>query len=637
MARRGLLPALFALLVAGCSPDARLSSLVSEQRHLDIRQPEQLPSAPVPPFPPPATVSNPNPPGEPKELSLDEAIHIALENTKVVRVLAGVTAVSSGKTIYDPAVSNTAIDVAKSVFDPAFTLQTNWTRTEPPQAIIDPTSPVGASLFGFRTDTYDLKLGLTKRNLLGGTAGFNFDNAFSRFNPNLPGLTPLNPQDQSTLAVSYTQPLLKGFGVRANVAPIVIARLDTEITYYQFADSVQELVRGVIEAYWNVVFARTDVWAKKQQVEQGQAAYDRAEARKKAGFGNAADVAQAKVALSNFKANLVGAEGNLLLREDALRNILGLPPTEPVRVIPTTPPTPARLDPKWDEVLQLAEQRRPDLIELRLTLDADEQQLIIARNQAQPQVDASTYYHWNGLSGTTPTGASLASGAGQFTDWSLGLNITVPLGLRQSRADLRKAQLILVRDRANLDQGRHAAVHEIALSVRSIAQAFDQYLAFKETRVAARENLEQQVAEFKAGRTIYLNVLQAISAWGDAVSAEAQALTAYNTELANLERRTGTILETHGVSFYEERFHSVGPLGRVGPRPGYPESVPPGANAPRYPAGSGPAEKVFNLDPPFVPGGKMPEPPGEPLPPPRAMLALPVPMPMVDAPAPRKN
>ena len=38
--------------------------------------------------------------------------------------------------------------------------------------------------------------------------------------------------------------------------------------YFQFKDSMQEQVRGVIDAYWSLVAARTDVWARRQQVEQ---------------------------------------------------------------------------------------------------------------------------------------------------------------------------------------------------------------------------------------------------------------------------------------------------------------------------------------------------------------------------------
>jgi outer membrane protein TolC len=290
-----------------------------------------------------------------------------------------------------------------------------------------------------------------------------------------------------------------------------------------------------------------------------------------------------------------------LNREAALRNILGVPPTEPLRLELTSPPSQERLEPRWEELLTLAQERRPDLIELKLIIEADDQSVVIANNQALPQVDAALFYRWNGLEGRTPSGATIETGPGQFTDWTLGVNFSVPLGLRKERAGLRKAELIVQRDRANLDQGLHSAAFSLAESVRNLAQFWEQYLAFKETNAAARINLEVQLAQFKAGRGDYVNVLLAIADWGNAVSAEAQSLTQYNTELANLERETGTILDTHGVKFFEERFRAIGPLGRLRPRRWYPSASPPSPNVERYPQGTEPVERSFGLESPVLP------------------------------------
>jgi outer membrane protein TolC len=585
---------LLLLLVSGCASAKDLFALVvPEQTHLDIREPTQIADTPLPALPPPVTVSNPAPAVVPKLLSLDEAIHIALANTRVVRVLAQTTALSTPQTIYDPAISNTSIDVARAVFDPTLTIKQTFDHTETPVPFLDPSNPIGTTIAGTTTTDSNLDVNLSKRNVTGGTLSLDFQDIHSRFQP---GVFPLNPQDRSALTLSYTQPLLKGAGVAANVAPIVIARLDTERSYYQFNDSMQELVRGVIEAYWNVVFARTDVWAKQQQVEQADGTLKRAEALLSVGKGTAGDVAQQRVSLYNFKANLIGAEANQLQREDALRNLLGLPPNEPLRIVPITPAVGVRVEPRWDETLKLAESQRPDLIELQLAIEEDQQTLIIARNQAQPQVDATLFYRWNDLEGRTPTGASAAA---DFADWSLGINLSVPLGLRQSRAALRRAELNLLRDRANLEQGVHNAVHELSGTFRSLAQNYEEYLAFKVMREAARENLNQQLALYEIQKkTIYLNVLQAITDWGNAVSSEAQALTQYNVQLATLERQTGTILETHGVSFFEDRYRSLGPLGRLGRGRLYPLAVPPGPNAPRYPVAAEPADQQLERDRP---------------------------------------
>jgi hypothetical protein len=236
---------------------------------------------------------------------------------------------------------------------------------------------------------------------------------------------------------------------------------------------------------------------------------------------------------------------------------------------------------------------------LKLVLEADQQLLLQARNQALPRLNAVSLYRWNGLEGTMPAGDFIESPLGRSTDWTLGVNFSVPLGLRQGRAQVRQQELLIARDRANLEQGVFNAVYALALSIRNLDQFYEQYLAFRETRIAAEVNLEAQMVRYRVGVNQYINVLQAIVDWGNAVSSEAQSLTQYNTELARLQRETGTILETHGIRFYEERYGSIGPLGRMCPDVCYPMALRPTENEGAYPTSQRPSEEFFDLEDPL--------------------------------------
>lgn len=569
--------------------------ILPEQRRTDIRTPSQMPTARLPKIPAPATVSAPRPDLEEWKLSLDEAIRIGLANSEVVRVLTGTSAASSGRTIYDPAITNTQIDRARARFDPSLSVQNGFGRRETPVGLFDPGDSSRALIDGSPVQDYDMLGSLSKTTATGGTASMNV-----RANPSrdMRDISPLNPEVRSSADINFTQPIFQGGGTRANLAPLVIAQIDTERSFYQFKDSVQQLVTGVIAGYWAVVFARTDVWVRQQQVEQGLGAFGRAEARLNAGMGDLAEVSQARSALANFRANLITSEAGLLQREAALRNILGISPSDSTRIVPVTPPSSEQLQVDWDEIVALAEMHRPDLIELKLILEADEERLEQAANLAMPRVDAVATYRWNGLEGREPDGSYLASRPGQFADWEMGLNVSVPLGLRETRADLRRQELTIMRDRANLHQGLHSATHDLATRYRNLSQFFAQYQAFQETRTAARINLDVQWATNQSGLSIFLNVLEAITTWGNAVSAEAQALAQYNTEFANLEQQMGTILETHGVRFQQRPYCSLGPLGRTAADRTYPKGTQPGPNADLYPVTDEPAENVFDLNDP---------------------------------------
>jgi outer membrane protein TolC len=599
---------LVAALIAGLlSPFAIFAQekiiriLPPDEKRLDVPPDSSFSPAPFPPAPTPATVSLPEAEWDSPQvpLGLDEAIRVTLANSQVVRILNGVTAVASGATIYDPAITLPTIDQAKARFDPNLSIGNTFSRLSPPLGILDPLDPRRALIEAFPTQSYTMNTTLSKTNSLGGTGAFGVNVTPSRTRGEF---LPLNPQTASSLQLSYTQPLLQGAGIQANLAPIVIARLNTERSFFQFKDSLQQSVRSVIQGYWNLVFARTDLWARQQQVNQLKTTLDYAEAQLAAGSGDLGTVSQARTSLRNFEATLIGSKANVLNQEAALTNVMGLPPG--AHLVPYSFPTKNRLNVKWDEIVQLAEEHRPDLIELKLILDADRQMLIQAQNQARPQLNGTMLYSWNGLEGTMPNNAEISRFGGTLNQWTFGVNFSVPLGLRQTRAALRQQELTIFRDQANLDQGLHSASQSLTLRVRNMAQFYDQYLAFQKAREAAVKTLEYRFARFKVGtagkgQTIFLDYLQAITDWGNAVSAESQSLTQYDGELALLEQETGTILETHGIRFFEERFMSLGPLGRIGRLRDYPQSVPPTPNEPKYPESKTPAENFFDLQDPL--------------------------------------
>ncbi len=569
--------------------------ILPEQKRLAIRRPGQFPQVAVPDVPRPPTVSDPQFDLPPRLLSLDDALNITLLNSEVVRVLGGVTATTSGRTIYDAAITNTTIDQQRAAFDPRLRANNTWTQTEVPAASLDPLDPSQAIIAGIQNEGYGLDFGLSKQNLTGGTATLGVTSNSNRFNP---GIFPLDPQNRSATELSYTQPVLQGAGKAVNQVPIVLARINTERSYFQYKNAVQQSVQGVIEAYWALVFAKTDLWARQQQVQQAEFANERTLSRVEVGDANAGDLAQSQLALENFRASLLASEASVLQRQAALLNILGLPPYEAERTIPVTPMIDERIDVDWQAINDLAQRQRPDIIELKLILEADQQQLLLADNQALPQLDGIALYRWNGLDGVVPAGNRIRAGAGEFTDWSLGVNFSVPLGLRRERALLRQQQLLIRRDRANLQQGLHQMQHLLALTLRNLDQFYSQYERFQAVRRAARANLDQQLARYSVGNVQFIVVLQAIVDWGNSVSSEAQALSQYNAELARLELQTGTILESHGIVFFEERFQSIGPLGRLGKDHCYPRSQPSNAAVDRYEAGDQPSEEYFGLEDP---------------------------------------
>src|SRR5262249_50015129 len=151
-------------------------------------------------------------------------------------------------------------------------------------------TPSGFAINGVGIDLDHSSVGLNKVNALGGRTSVNLVRDYSELNGRSLNL---NPEERKALELRYTQPLLQGSGFQFNQAPIVIARLDTERSYFQVKGATQDLVRGTIEAYWNLVLARLQVWAAEIQVEGADAAWKKEEARQAVGSADARNAAQA--------------------------------------------------------------------------------------------------------------------------------------------------------------------------------------------------------------------------------------------------------------------------------------------------------------------------------------------------------
>ena len=542
--------------------------------------------------PTPVTVATEDANTTARFLPLDEAIRLALQHSEVIRVLTGVSASSSGRTIYDTAIAITPIDVAKANFDPVFRANSAFRRNDLPGL-----NGLGTGITGQTTAGNDTTTGISDRNMLGGVADLAARNSWDSQDGQ--GFISRNVP---TLEMSYTQPILAGCGTAANRAPIVIARVQQEQSYFRVKGSMQELVRGSIEAYWALVQARTDLRARELQVAQLQIIFDQrsAEGRADRVGKKGTEVSQAKASLYSAKAFLVQAKGNVLQREAALRNLIGLPPEDGIQLVPSTPLTRDRIEFRWDEIVETAQNRRPDLIELNLVLMADQQSLVRNRNLAQPSLDAVAVHRWNGLSGRlAANGNTVHSPFDQSTGWTMGVNFEVPLSLRASRANVRNQELLIARDRAIIQQSIHQIEHALATALRNVDLSLEQYEAFREAVQASIDNVSALGARQRSQinqRDPLLPLLLAINDLTNAVLSESQSLTRYNTELANLELQTGTILDTHGIRFIEEQFASIGPHGCLFEDECYPRDLIPKENAPRYQDSGAPSEDTFELD-----------------------------------------
>src|SRR6266436_4362336 len=226
-----------------------------------------------------------------------------------------------------------------------------------------------------------------------------------------------NPAVSSTLSVSFTQPLLNGFGVSVNTRNIRIAKNNRKIADLAFAQQAITTVTNTINAYWELVFARENVQVQQQAVTVAQKLYE--DNKKQLGAGTMAplDVTRAQSELATDHQNLIVAQTVRLQDEQILLNAIAKDPLAPNLVnleIMTLdqPKQPELIEATpFSDAIKEAFAKRPDLQEQVLNLKNAAIDVQTTRRALLPTATLSAQYNSVGLAGNSPI-----RGASTFVD-----------------------------------------------------------------------------------------------------------------------------------------------------------------------------------------------------------------------------
>jgi hypothetical protein len=193
-----------------------------------------------------------------------------------------------------------------------------------------------------------------------------------------------------------------------------------------------------------------------------------------------------------------------------------------------------------------------------------EMELIASRNLLLPRLDAVGRYRWLGLGDDLIDGArggaafnepgSTAFGvltSGEFQEWQLGLQLTVPIGFRRELSGVRHHELLLARDRAILQDLELEISHQLGEAIRDVDLNYGLTQTNFNRRVAAETEVEAVNASYEADRVTLDLLLDAQRRRAEAESAYYRSLVDYNKAIMNVHYRKGSMLDYDGVYLAE--------------------------------------------------------------------------------------
>ena len=187
----------------------------------------------------------------------------------------------------------------------------------------------------------------------------------------------------------------------ANASSIVVEPLTADASIYRFKSEAMALVRSVAQQYWSLAQSHADLWAADRAVSMAQnVVMTEQNDLTHTCHGDIGYLAEASDHLERLEHNLVEQTSDVIAAERAFRNILGLPQSDNRRIIPATPPTPARLEPDWEACLDAMMHQQPDVIQQKVLTRLAELQLLITRHAGLPKLNLNALDQLNGLGET---------------------------------------------------------------------------------------------------------------------------------------------------------------------------------------------------------------------------------------------
>ncbi len=582
--------ALAATALFGCRPqmpfylheDGDLSHYVDKATEIDYPDVESETLAEVDQALPPLTVEN-NEVKEYWDLSLEEAVRIALENSKVFRSLAqpdvGVPRIpetsitlnpAGAGSVYDPAIQESdprfGVEGVLSAFDASWSTQLFWQQNDIPQNVAGFVTLFRPS--AFRQDLGSFQTSVSKTYATGGTWSLSHSVDYEWNNA---GASRQWPSDWSAnLQAGFRQPLLQGAGVTFNriAGPqaipgfyngVLLARIEGDQRLTEFEQSVSSQLLQVEQAYWTLYLAYRQLNTALTARDAALQTWRQVRAKYEVGGrgGSAQEEAQAREQYLAFRAAVEQALSNLYKAENNLRYLMGLAATDGRLIRPSDEPSRARVEFDFHEVHAEAMVRNPALRREKWRIKKAELELIAAKNFLLPRLDAFGSYRWEGIGDDLLDSSNATSNAygsltsGKYENWQLGLDLTIPLGFRKEMAAVRNAQLKLARERAILQEQELEVSHQIAWVLREI----DEYYKIAETNynraVAAYAEVKAVSAMYDAGTATLDLLLNAQQRRAQAEIEYFQAITKYMFAISQLHYRKGTLLEYNGVYLTE--------------------------------------------------------------------------------------
>lgn len=365
----------------------------------------------------------------------------------------------------------------------------------------------------------------------------------------LPGWTATIDQAAGTRSegagVTFTlsQPLLRGGGLGAGLAPVRLARLDEEGNMLRFKAAVMDVVTTVVGAYRALIEAGLQVDINQRSLERAQETLEVNRLLVETGRMARQDITQTQATIADRELGVVESQ----IRQDDARRALNvlLDLDGAVRVVPSEPLTAEAVTFDLAESRRLARQNHTGYLTALVDLRRSEIGLMLARNASRWDLSLDASARYAGAADQPGASFDALPGAGEG-DYRVALSLSIPISGTESRR-MRRERLRAELAMQDAQNAVASVSREMDIAVRNAVRNVETGIRRMELARSALELAEQKLeierGKLRLGLSSNFRLAEFQTDLLNAQVGELKARIDYLNAVAAHDRTVGTVLD----------------------------------------------------------------------------------------------
>jgi len=360
------------------------------------------------------------------------------------------------------------------------------------------------------------------------------------------------PEYTSSAAITFTLPLLRGFGMKNTMTEVNIARMELRTAEQALRGRVDQIAASVLDAYVEAQYARELVRVITDRIAVAERLRAENDKRRQQGLMAPIDVMQAEATKASAEIELIRARSFQTESENRLRELIftDFIASADIQFDLTDALQESTLEQSLPALRNLALERSAEYLVAQQRVDTEKLRVRYARNQMLPRVDLQASVGLNGLG--ADYGESFSDfGERSEPDVTFGVIASVPITFAQERARLRQSLLDLRTAEFELKRTANRIVTQVHTAHGRVLSAQQRAASATHAVATAEAALDAEEKRLANGLTTSFNVLRLQDELAQARVNRLEAVAEGRKALSVLWGVIGTLLEHHNINSSE--------------------------------------------------------------------------------------